>query len=70
MAWLCEFTNEWHSRGMADQAARADGDAALVLEPAAGVDKDAFAHGDVPAEIGVEGREQCEGAVHRLTGDL
>ena len=46
------------------------GDAALVLEVAAGVDEDALAHGGVFAAVGVEGGEETEALVHGLADDL
>ena len=42
---------------VADLATVAERDAAVVLKMAAGVDEDSLPHGDVPAEIGVERRE-------------
>ena len=55
---------------VADQGAVTDHDAALILEPAAGVDEYVLPDADVFAIIGVEGREQAEGIVLRLTDEF
>ena len=46
------------------------GDAALVLEVAAGVDKDPFAHRGVLAAVGVEGGKEAEALIHGLANDF
>ena len=47
-----------------------DVNAALVLEFTAHVDKNPFSDVDVFAAVGVKGREQSEGFVHRLSDEL
>lgn len=53
-----------------DEAPVPDDDAALVLEPAAGVDEHVTPQGDVLAEVGGEGREEVHGLVHGLARQL
>ena len=55
---------------LTDERAVADGDAALVLETAAAVDKNIFPHGNVLAAVGIKGRKQAKGSVHRLAGQF
>ena len=55
---------------VADEGAVPDGDAPLVLELAAHVDKDVFPHMDVFAAVGVEGGEKAKALIHRPAGEL
>ena len=47
-----------------------DGDAPLVLEAAAGVDKHPLAQGDVLAKVRGKGGEEAEPFVHRFADEL
>jgi hypothetical protein len=55
---------------VSDEGAVADGDASGVLEAAAEVDEDAVAQGEVLAELAVKWREDDDGVVDRLAGEL
>ena len=55
---------------VADEAPFSDGDAALVLEVTAGIDKHIILHHDVLSKIRVKGREQGKGPINRLPGNL
>lgn len=55
---------------MADEDAVADGNAPLVLEATAGVEKDPFPKGDILPTVGGKGRKQGEALVHRLPDEL
>ena len=66
MSWFSVArTTLWPMR-----ASSPDVDAALVLEPAAGVEKDPLAQGDVLAAVGAERGKEREGLVHRLADEL
>ncbi|MFE1589087.1 hypothetical protein ACFW6Q_25760 [Streptomyces sp. NPDC058737] len=47
-----------------------DLDAADLVEAAALVHEDVAAHPDVHTVVGVDGRDQVEGPVHRLPGEF
>jgi len=53
-----------------DQGSIPDGNAALILETAAGVDEYVFPHRDVLSAVGVERREHVEAVIHRLPNHL
>ena len=55
---------------VADEDAVADGNAPLVLEPTAGVEKDLFPKGEVLPAVGGKGGEQGEAFVHRFADEL
>ena len=55
---------------MPDQRVIPDVDAALILKTAAGVDEHMLSQVDIPAEIGIEGREQHQAFVHLFTRQI
>lgn len=55
---------------VADEDAVADGNAPLVLEPTAGVEKDLFPKGEVLPAVGGKGGEQGKAFVHRFADEL
>ena len=55
---------------MSDEDAVADGNAPLVLEPTAGVEKDLFPKGDILPAVCGKGGKQGEAFVHRFADEL